>query len=206
MQKSRASWRLRQALKTRSRRWRRREVVFFYLTMLIFLLATIGEDHHGFWHFFWAIYGGVISLHSLSRASRGEPLIVTSLDDRAQLAHGVNFDQLSAAEQKEILGRYRVGSSLILDRPPDERQQAMRLSAFAAAFQFLRIALPWFAAAYWVAWLLVPAGDWRTALTDSPVLISWVIVFVVSLPSVIVMWTEPDEGREPRAVLTGART
>ena len=36
-------------------------------------------------------------------------------------------------------------------------------------------------------------------LPDSPVIISWLIVFVISLPQVIEMWTEPDEiVSEPR--------
>lgn len=180
-------------------------MVLFYVTMLLFLLFTAGDNHHGFKGLCWAVYGIAICLHSVSRWSRGEALILTSLDDRAQVAHGVNFDELSTAEQKEILGGYRVFSAIVF-QTPDERQQAMRLHATAAAAQFLRIALPAFAAAYWLAWLLTPAGGWRDALTDSPVLISWLVVFVISLPQVIVMWTEPNEVGEPRTILKEART
>ena len=36
-------------------------------------------------------------------------------------------------------------------------------------------------------------------LTDSPVIVSWLVVFVISLPQVIEMWTEPHEmPSEPR--------
>jgi hypothetical protein len=36
-------------------------------------------------------------------------------------------------------------------------------------------------------------------LTDGPVIVSWFVVFVVSLPQAIGMWTEPDEmAGEPR--------
>ena len=115
-------------------------------------------------------------------------LVVKSLDDRAQVRHGVNFDQLSDAEQKEILERYRVwGYAIDPDSNPDERQTASRLRANDAAFRFLRVALPIFVAAYWAVYFLVPAGPWREALTDSPVLIMWLAVFVINLPLVIEM-------------------
>ncbi len=96
--------------------------------MLLFLLFSVGEDHHGFRHVWWAIYGGPVCSQSLSQWSRGEPIVLTSLDDRAQFAHGVNFDELSAAEQKEFLSRYRVFSAIHVPTP-DERQQALRLRA-----------------------------------------------------------------------------
>jgi hypothetical protein len=45
----------------------------------------------------------------------------------------------------------------------------------------------------------MPAGGWRDRLTDSPVIISWLVVFVISLPQIIEMWSEPDEPEsEPR--------
>jgi hypothetical protein len=81
-----------------------------------------------------------------------------------------------------------------------------RLRANEAAFRFLRVALACFAAAYWMVYLWMPAGDWRDMLTDSPVLISWLVAFVISLPQQIEMWTEPDDVGEPRAVVDGAQT
>jgi hypothetical protein len=50
---------------------------------------------------------------------------------------------------------------------------------------------------YWVLYWWVPAGVGREMLTDAPVLISWLAVFVISLPRAIEMWTEPAEVREP---------
>ena len=35
---------------------------------------------------------------------------------------------------------------------------------------------------------------------DSPVVISWLVVFVISLPQQIEMWTEPDDVGEPRVL------
>lgn len=125
--------------------------------------------------------------------------MVSSLDDRAQLAHGLNFGQLSAAEQNEILRRYRVGR-FILSQTQDERQEALQLKANEMALRFLRVSLVGFIGAYWAIYLWLPVGDWRDMLTDSSVIISWLALFVVSLPQMIVMWTEPDEIREPRVI------
>jgi hypothetical protein len=205
MQKSKASWMLRGALKRRSRQYRRRQVISFYLLMAISLLVTLGADHHSFESVAFTVSLALIATGGglgLSLAQRN-PLVVKSLDDRAQVRHGVNFDELSEAEQKEILQRYRVWGYVVdPDRNPDERRIALRLHANEAAFRFLRVALPIFAAAYWMVYLWAPSGKWRETLTDSPVLIMWLVVFVLNLPTVIELWTEPDEAGEPRAVLS----
>ena len=202
VQKSKASSRLRRALKWRTRRYRRRQVFWFYLVMLLGVLATLGGDHHRRRELELALFYpaacALTALKDWSRWSYQRWRCVSSLDDRAQVAHGLNFEQLSAAEQKEILRRYQVGGRL-LDETPDERQEAARLQANDAAFRFLRKTLLWFAAAYWAVWLWMPAGGWRDRLTDSPVIISWLVVFVISLPQIIEMWSEPDEpASEPR--------
>jgi hypothetical protein len=204
MQKSKAIWQLRGALKRRTRKWRRRQVVGVCLMMLLWPLCTLGNDHHGFPHFFWAVYGPFIVISQLSQWRRAQQRTVTGLDDRAQVDHGVNFDQLSGVEQEEILRRYRVGRYLVdADWVQDERQEMSRLRANDAAFRFLRVPLLCFAAAYWMVYLWMPAGDWRDMLTDSPVVISWLVAIVISLPRLIEIWTEPDDVSEPRAVITG---
>lgn len=177
--------------------------------MLSSLLVTLGDDHHSLRGLWWAVYGILAALLGVSLLSRGEPLVVRSLDDRAQVLYGVNFDELSEAEQKEILRRYRVFAAVwdwgTPDDTLDERQEIFRLHATRSAFRFLRRVLPWFVAAYWALYLWVPAGGWRDMLTDTPVLISWLVVFVISLPQMIVMWTEPEGIGEPRAVLNEAQ-
>jgi hypothetical protein len=197
---------LRSSLKRRTRRYRRRQVVFFYLLMGLSLCITLGTDHRNFRSFAFTVSlaitaaGGGLGL-------RRERLVVKTLDDRAQVRHGVNFNQLSDAEQKEILQRYRIWGYIVdPDSNPDERQRALRLRANDAAFRFLRVALPIFVAAYWMVYLWVPAGQWREALMDSPMLIMWLMVFVINLPTLIEMWTEPDEISEPRAVLNPLQT
>jgi hypothetical protein len=160
MEKSQASWILRGALKRRTRRYRRRLVVRFYLVMSLCLLCSLGADHHSFRSFAFTVGLAIIGTGGVLGLWRRERLVVKSLDDRAQVRHGVNFDQLSDAEQNEILQRYRVwGYVLDPDSNPDERQTALRLQANDAAFRFLRVALPCFAAAYWMVYLFVPAGS-----------------------------------------------
>ena len=171
---------------------------------LALLVFTLGNDHHGFRHFCWAVYGILTATTQLSQWRRDQQRVVTNLDDRAQVEHGVNFDQLSDAEQKEILARYRIGT-FRLDRIPDERQEVSRLRPNEAAFRFLRVALLCFAAVYWMVYPWMRAGDWKDMLTDSPAVISWLVVFVISLPLQIEMWTEPDDVGEPR-VVNGAQT
>lgn len=202
MPKSKASRRLRNALETRSRKWRRRQVIGFYLMMLLLVACRAGDDHHGFRHLWFAIYPLLVMVQQLWIWRKSEPLLVTNLDDRAQLEHGVNFDQLSAAEQHEMLGRHRVGGS-VKYQVPDERQEALQLRANESAFRFLRVSLLWFIVVYWALYLWLPAGDWRDALTDSPVILSCLVVFVISLPQVIAMWTEPDAIGETRLVPEG---
>lgn len=195
-QKSKASARLRRALKWRTRRYRRRQVCLFYLMMLLGAMISLGSDHHRLRELELAVLYPAIcakmALKDWSRSSYLRRRCVSSLDDRAQAAHGLNFEQISADEQSEILRRYQVGGRY-LDETPDERQEAARLQANDAAFRFLRKMLLWFALGYWAVYLWMPAGGWRDTLTDSPVILSWLVIFVISLPQVIELWTEPDE-------------
>jgi hypothetical protein len=98
---SKASWALRGALK---RRTQRRQVFGFYLFMVTCLLMTVGGDHHGFNAFWQALFPiGIAAGEALSKWRQSQQRWVTNLDDRVQVEYGVNFEQLSAAEQKEIL-------------------------------------------------------------------------------------------------------
>jgi hypothetical protein len=170
--------------------------------MFLWPSISLGGDHHSWRHFFWAVYPVVMAWGAGSRWFRMQRRIVHGLDDRAQVAHGLNFDQLAEAEQKEILRKKLLGFRLVLDSEwhGDERQEAFRLHAKDAAYRILKTALAWFVAVYWALYLWVPAGDWRDVFMDAPIVVSWLAVFVVTLPNAIEMWTEPDEVGEARAV------
>jgi hypothetical protein len=199
---SKAGWQLKRAMKRRTRKWRRRQVVLFYLSTLLWLSISLGGDHHGWRHFFWAVNMIVMAWGVGTQWFRAQRRIVQGLDDWAQATYGVNFDQLSETEQGEILQKKNLLAHRLLDSEwrTDERQEAFRLQAKDAAYRILRTTLPWFLAVYWALYLWVPAGNVRDAVMDAPIMVSWLAVFVVTLPSVIEMWTEPDEVGEARVV------
>lgn len=88
-------------------------------------------------------------------------LPVSSLDDRAMLEHGVEFERLGEADQKAILRRYRVGTYLV-NYFPDEREGAQERESQVRAYEMLRWLLPIVAVVYAVGWWLLPAGMiWR---------------------------------------------
>ncbi len=202
MEKSKASWQLRQALKKRTRKWRRRQVILFYVFMFLLINFQLGNDHHGRRHFWITINPIIIFWGVSSQWFRAQQRIVQGLDDWAQAMHGLNFDQLAETEQKEILRKKLLGFRRVLDVEwySDERQVAFRLQARDQAYRILKTALPWFVAVYWALYLWVPAGDWRDMFMDAPIVVSWLAVFVATLPSAIEMWTQPDEVGEARAV------
>jgi len=197
MQKSKASRTLRTALKNRTRRVRRRTVLWFYFGNLMWLLAALGGDPRSFRHFLFAA-GPVLFAYMAGRNwSQMQRREVAGLDDWAQVERGVNFEELSETGQKEMLRRHRLGIRWLLDADwaLDERQQTSRLRANEMAFRILRPALLCFVVAYWMICLWIPA-----ALMDSPVIVSGLVSFIVPLPRAIEMWTEPDETGELKTV------
>ena len=64
----------------------------------------------------------------------------------------------------------------------------------------MKVLLPVLAVVYWVGWRLLPEGRLRGGWTDGPVVLAWVLMLVLALPQMILMWTEPDEVREPKVV------
>jgi hypothetical protein len=64
----------------------------------------------------------------------------------------------------------------------------------------MEVLLPTLAVVYWLGWDLLPVGRFRAGWTDSPVVLTWVLLLVLALPQMIRLWTEPDEVGEPRVV------
>jgi len=170
--------------------------------MLLVIPMSLGDHHRGGWHRLWGAYPILMMWGVGAQWFRAQRRIVGGLDDWAQVAHGLNFDQLSEAEQAEILRKKYLLAHRVLDSEwrTDERQETFRLQAKDAAYRILKNALPWFVAGYWGLCFLMPVGAARDALTNSPVMVSWLALFVVTLPSAIEMWTEPDDVGEARVV------
>ncbi len=206
MGNAKANWVLRKALKHRTQKARRRRVLGFYASALVCLLMTLGADHGAYRGLVFAAAPVLIAMSlAVSRGLRNDPyILIRSLDDRAQVEYGTNFDQLSDSAQKELLSRYRMFASP-LDGLSEGRRRPSRPQVESSAFRFLTRALAWFVALYWILYWFVPAGVAREMLTDTPVLIALLAVFVISLPSVIEAWTVPDEVREPIATASAVQ-
>jgi hypothetical protein len=50
----------------------------------------------------------------------------------------------------------------------------------------------------------LPEGGIRHAWTNGPVVLTWVMLFVLALPQILRMWTVPDDPGEPKLVPTVA--
>ena len=195
------SYAFRQAVKNRSRRSRRVEVVMFF-TFMAMGLADGG--HRLSWN-----NVGILTLPYFCAAMQvftswrwRRALPVSSLDDRAMLEHGAEFEKLGQAEQKDLLKRYRVGTYL-MGYFPDEYEEARERESHLRSYGVLRWLLPILAAVYWVGWRVLPDGGIRAAWTDGPVVLFWVLLLVLALPQILQLWTEPDDMGEPRVLAMG---
>ncbi len=188
----------RQAMKRRTRRDRRLEVIFFFVVIVIGL-SFAGQP------FRWGQLGEralplILAVGRIFRLWDWQRTIpVSSLDDRAMAEYGTEFEKLGEAQQKEILMRYRVGTYL-LNYYPDELEEARERESYGRAYGVLRWLLPLLAMVYWVGWRLLPEGRMRAGWTDGPVVLTWVLLLVLALPQMIRMWTEPDEVGETKVV------
>jgi hypothetical protein len=190
------SYEFRRALKSRTRRSRRLEVLLFFLTM-VWGLSYAGEPYRrsqlGERAFpFILAAGRIYMLWRWRRVVR-----VSSLDEWAMVEFGVELDRLTEAQQHDLLRRYRVGT-YITNNFPDELQVAQEAQAHVQAYSFMRVLFPPLVVVYWLGWLWLPQGRLRAGWTDAPTVMIWIALLVLALPQMIQMWTEPDDIGEPR--------
>jgi hypothetical protein len=115
-----------------------------------------------------------------------------TLEDSAQMQHGVEFDALTNPEREQLFqGRLR---DFVLGRVHrDEREAELRLRAEGAAYRLLRPGLVVVVAAYWAVCLLGPFEAERETLAVTAVVVTWIAVAVLVLPTMVRMWTQPDQ-------------
>lgn len=192
------SYAFRQAMKQRTRRDRRLEVAFFFVVMVMGL-SFAGQPFRwaqiGVWMFPLIYAAGRI--YRLWEWQRYIP--VSSLDDRAVVEYGMEFEKLGKVQQQDILRRYRVGTYL-LNYFPDEFEAAREADAQMQAYGLMKVLLPVVAVVYWVGWHWLPIGRLRAGWTDGPVVMTWVLLLILALPQMVRLWTEPDDAGEPRVV------
>lgn len=122
-----------------------------------------------------------------------------TLEDRALTEYGRSFDALREKQRGElferntrdgIMGRVRF----------DERERELRRRSEADAYRLLRPVLVVAVSIYWAVCLLGPFAAEREVLAVTAVAFSWLAAAVLVLPTMVRMWTQPDDVCEPRAV------
>lgn len=129
-----------------------------------------------------------------------------TLEDSALTQYGAEFDALTNPEREQLFrGRLR---DLILGRVhKDEREAELRLRAEGSAYRLLRPGLVLVVAVYWAVCLSGPFAAVRETLAITAIAVTWIAVAVLVLPTMIRMWTQPNEvGGEPRIVNSRGET
>jgi hypothetical protein len=122
-----------------------------------------------------------------------------SLEDRAVMEYGAEFDALKEKQRGEVFQR-AVRDGLFGRVKVDEHEAEQRLRAQGAAYRLLGPALMVFVAGYWAVCLLGPFEATRSALAVTAVVVTWLAALVLSAPTMIRMWTQPDEPDETAEV------
>jgi hypothetical protein len=122
-----------------------------------------------------------------------------SLEDRAVMEYGAEFDALKEKQRGDIFQR-AVREGLFGRVKVDEHEAERRLRAQGAAYRLLGPALVVFVAGYWAVCLLGPFKVTRSALAVTAVVVTWLAALVLAAPTMIRMWTQPDEPGETAAV------
>jgi hypothetical protein len=122
-----------------------------------------------------------------------------SLEDRALMEYGAEFDALKEKQRGDLFQR-AVRDGLFGRVKVDEHEAEMRLKAQGAAYRLLGPALLVFLMGYWAVCLLGPFGATRTAVAVTAVVVTWLVALVLAAPTMIRMWTQPDEMEETAPV------
>jgi hypothetical protein len=122
-----------------------------------------------------------------------------SLEDRAVIEYGVEFDALKERQRGEVFQR-AVRDGLFGRVKVDEHEAEQRLRAQGAAYRLLGPGLVVFVAGYWGVCLFGPFESTRSALAVTAVVVTWLSALVLAAPTMIPMWTQPDEPGETAGV------
>jgi hypothetical protein len=122
----------------------------------------------------------------------------TSREDPGMSEYEIPLDKLKTAQRRPLLERYRAE---LLKRSfyPDERQSEEQERAERTAFRLLRRMAILIALGLWAVYLIAPGGAFGRLLQsgetlfDSPLVLSWIVIALIALPTLIRLWTEPDE-------------
>jgi hypothetical protein len=141
--------------------------------------------------------GGPVKSFDEARPARGAlrgKVMLGSLDDWARYFHGIDFALASAAQQKDVLDRYRVGNYWVPEKPEyygaadvaDEREVMERDRASYLSLRCLALTIA--ALALYQGALL--RESWSPAANAA--LLLGLAITAITLPKAIVLWTEAD--------------
>jgi hypothetical protein len=122
-----------------------------------------------------------------------------TIEDGALLRFGVEFDALSTSQREELFqSRFR---DFIFGRVlKDEREAELRMRAEVAAYRVLRRGLVFAGVTYWAICLLGPFESVRGTLVITAIAYTWLTIAIFVFPTMIRMWTQPNEAGETRIV------
>jgi hypothetical protein len=124
-----------------------------------------------------------------------------TLEDSAMMQHGEEFEALSDREREQLI-QQRLRDSLQGKVRMDEREAELQLHAEGAAYRLLRPGLALVVVGYWAVCLLGPFEADREMLVTTAITVTWIAVAVLVLPTMVRMWTQPNEAGETRIVNT----
>jgi len=120
-----------------------------------------------------------------------------TLEDSAVMQFGSELEMLTEKQCEELYER-RFRDFLMGRACKDERESELRLKAEGAAYRLLRPSLIVIVAAYWAVCLLGPFESIREPLAITAIAFTWLAVAVLVLPTMVRMWTQPNEVGEIR--------
>jgi len=122
-----------------------------------------------------------------------------SLEDRAVIEYGAEFDALKSKQRGEVFQR-AVREGVFGRVKIDEQEAERRLRAQGAAYRLLGPVLAVFVTGYWGG-LFGPFEGTRSALAVTAVVVTWLSALVLPAPTLLRTWTQPDEPGETAAVV-----
>jgi len=120
-----------------------------------------------------------------------------TLQDSAVMEFGEELEGLDESQTEDLYKRrfrdFVRGKAL-----KDEREAELQLTAEGVAYRLLRPGLVVVVAAYWAMCLLGPFAAIREPLAITAIAFTWLAVAVLVLPTMVRMWTQPNEVGEIR--------
>jgi hypothetical protein len=126
----------------------------------------------------------------------------TSPEDRALIEHGTQFLALHENQRGEIMQKL-VRERIFGQSRPDESERERQHYAEAVAYRFLRYGLPITVAIYAAFCHFGYHPPTRGFLMQTADGLLWLVIVILVLPTMIRMWTDPDQPGEPEILHGG---